>query len=79
MLNEKKVDVTDQIIGKMKNGEIQLLLGDSPIGKIKFPENTQIELLDHHFETDQQRIFQNITVTEGKDARYTDCDQGGWC
>lgn len=78
MLNPKKLDVTDQVVGKLKNGEIELLLENNPIGKIKLPENLEIEL-GHHFESDQQRIFQNVTVTEGKDARYTDCDEGGWC
>ncbi|WP_075981325.1 YusG family protein [Bacillus massilinigeriensis] len=78
MLNQKKLDITDQVVGKLKNGEIELLLENSPIGKIKLPENLQFEL-DHHFEANQQRIFQHVTVTEGKDARYTDCDEGGWC
>jgi hypothetical protein len=76
MLREEKLDVTDRVVGKLKNGEVELLLEDTPIGKIN--KEFQFEL-DHHFETDQQRIFQNVTVTEGKDARYTDCDEGGWC
>lgn len=78
MLNQKKWDVTDRVVGKIKNGEIELMLENKSIGKIKLPENLEYEL-EHHFETDQQRIYQHVTVTEGQDAKYTDCDQGGWC
>jgi hypothetical protein len=77
-LNQKKMDVTDRVVGKLKNGEIELFLENSSIGKIKMPESMQYEL-DHHFEADQQRIYQNVTTTEGTDAKYTDCDDGGWC
>jgi uncharacterized protein YpmS len=78
MLKQDKIDVTDRIVGKIKNGEIELQLENSPIGKIKLPENIQYEL-EHHFEADQSKIYQNVTVSEGRDARYTDCDEGGWC
>ncbi|WML47047.1 YusG family protein [Neobacillus sp. PS3-34] len=78
MLNPKKIDVTDRVVGKIKDGEIELLLENSIIGRIKMPENLQYEL-EHHYEADQQKIYQNVTVSEGKDARYTDCGDGGWC
>ncbi|MCM3765853.1 YusG family protein [Neobacillus niacini] len=78
MLKQQKIDVTDRVIGKLKNGEIELFLENQPIGKIKLDEQIRPEL-DHHFEAEQQKIFQHVTVTEGKDAKYTDCDDGGWC
>ena len=77
-LTQKKVDVTDRVVGKLKNGEIELFLEKSPIGKIKLPEGIEIEL-EHHFEGDQQKIFQNVSVPDKADPRYTDCDEGGWC
>jgi hypothetical protein len=77
-LKQQKVDVTDRVVGKIKNGEIELFLESSSIGKIKLPENMQYEL-EHHFETDQQKIYQHVTVTDQPDAKYTDCDEGGWC
>lgn len=77
-LNQKKIDITDSVIGKIKNGEIELFLENSSIGKIKLPEGISFQL-EHHFEADQQKIYKNVTVTGGHDAKYTDCDDGGWC
>jgi hypothetical protein len=77
-LKQQRLDVTDRVVGKLKNGEIELFLENSSIGKIKLSEHMQVEL-DHHFEAEQQKIYQNVTVTEQPDAKYTDCDDGGWC
>lgn len=77
-LKQQRIDVTDRVVGKMKNGEIELFLENASIGKIKFAKNIQVEL-DHHFESEQHKIYQQVTVTEQPDAKYTDCDDGGWC
>ncbi|OLS34588.1 YusG family protein [Bacillus sp. MRMR6] len=78
-LKKQKIDVTDRVIGKMKNGEIELYLENTPIGKITIPNNDMEVQLDHHFEVEQKKIYQHVTVTEQPDAKYTDCDDGGWC
>lgn len=77
-LKQSKIDVTDRVVGKLKNGEIELFLENSPIGKIKLPENMELQL-ERHYEAEQDKIYQHVTVTEGQDAKYTDCDDGGWC
>jgi hypothetical protein len=77
-LKQQKIDVTDRVIGKMKNGEIELFLENTPIGKIALPGNLTYQL-DQQFEVTQRKIYQNVTVTEEPDAKYTDCDDGGWC
>jgi hypothetical protein len=77
-LKQQRVDVTDRVIGKMKNGEMELFLDNTPIGKMKLSDHMQVEL-EHHFEVEQQKIYQHVTTTEGTDAKYTDCDDGGWC
>jgi hypothetical protein len=77
-LAKKKIDVTDRVVGKLKNGEIELFLEDSPIGKITLPEEINYQL-DHHFEAEQQKIYQNVSVPAKSDPQYTDCDEGGWC
>ncbi len=78
VLKQSKKDVTDQVVGKLRNGEIELFLDNESIGKIKLQESLDAEL-SHHFEVDQNKIYQHVTVTEGRDAKYTDCDDGGWC
>lgn len=77
-LKQQKIDVTDRVVGKLKNGEIELFLENSSIGKIKLSENIQVDL-NPQFEAEQQKIYQQVTVTEQPDAKYTDCDDGGWC
>ncbi|NRD79101.1 YusG family protein [Bacillus sp. BRMEA1] len=77
-LKQQKIDVTDRVTGKIKNGEIELFLENTPIGKINLPENIQIEL-EHHFQAEHTKIYQHVTVTDQPDAKYTDCDNGGWC
>jgi hypothetical protein len=79
-LQQQKQDVTDRIVGKLKNGQIELYLENEQIGKITLPEGSQFEVT-HHFEVDraQQKVYQHYTSTSGTDARYTDCDEGGWC
>jgi hypothetical protein len=77
-LEQKKLDVTDRIVGKLNNGEIQLFLEDEKVGTITLPQGSTFQL-EHHFETDQQRIFQHVSVPAESEPRYTDCDEGGWC
>ena len=45
---------------------------------MKLSDHMQVEL-EHHFEVDQQKIYQHVTTTENPNAKYTDCDDGGWC
>jgi hypothetical protein len=78
-LQPQKLDITDNIVGKLKNGVIELYHEEQPIGKITLPSDSKFEL-SHHFEMGpQQRIFQHYTSTTQPEARYTDCDEGGWC
>ncbi|WP_235815117.1 YusG family protein [Neobacillus vireti] len=78
VLKQQKIDVTDRVVGKLKNGEIELYLENEKIGNIQLPNGYSIQM-DHHFETDEQKIFQHVTTTEHPQARYTDCDESGWC
>ncbi|MBV7505871.1 YusG family protein [Bacillus sp. sid0103] len=60
-LKQQRVDVTDRVIGKMKNGEMELFLDNTPIGKMKITDHMQVEL-EHHFEVEQQKIYQQVTT-----------------
>lgn len=77
-LNQQKIDITERVVGKLKNGEIELYLENERIGKMTIPTESEIQL-EHHFEGDKDKIYQHVTTTSGPDARYTDCDEGGWC
>lgn len=77
-LKQQRIDVTDRVTGKMNNGEMELFLDDTSIGKIQLPGDMTFQL-NQQFEVEQRKIFQTVTVTEQPDAKYTDCDDGGWC
>ncbi len=77
-LESRKRDVTEHVVGKLKDGEIQLYHEDQPIGKMTLPLPLQLEL-EPNYHNEENKIIQNYTSTEGKEARYTDCDEGGWC
>ncbi|CAM3914756.1 YusG family protein [Mesobacillus thioparans] len=77
-LKQQKIDVTDRVTGKLKNGQIQLYLENEPIGNIKLPEGIQLEL-KHHYASEQNKIYQHVSVPDQSEPRYTDCDEGGWC
>lgn len=78
VLKQQKIDVTDRVVGKLKNGEIELFLENEKIGKMTIPSGSELQL-EHHFEGSEDKIYQHITTTGGSDVRYTDCDEGGWC
>ena len=77
-LKQQKMDITDRVTGKLENGEIQLFLENESIGKIKLPEGVELEP-EHHYESQQNRIYQHVSVPDQSEPRYTDCDEGGWC
>jgi hypothetical protein len=77
-LKQQKFDITDQVVGKLQEGEVQLFVGNESIGKIKLPEGIQLEL-EHHYVSEQNRIYQHVSVPDPSEPRYTDCDEGGWC
>ncbi|WP_264740752.1 YusG family protein [Cytobacillus firmus] len=77
-LNQQKIDITDRVVGKLKNNGIDLYLENEKIGQISLPEGSSFNL-SHHFETDHQKIYQNVSVPDKAQERYTDCDEGGWC
>lgn len=79
VLRNTKIDITEKVTGKIKNGQIELFLEHEPIGRVKFPNSNVLFELEHHFEQSGSKIFQHITSVDQPNARYTDCDEGGWC
>ncbi|KAF0823475.1 YusG family protein [Cytobacillus firmus] len=77
-LKQQKIDITDRVVGKLNNNGIDLYLENEKIGQISLPEGSSFNL-SHHFETEHQKIYQNVSVPDKAQARYTDCDEGGWC
>jgi hypothetical protein len=76
-LEPKKLDVTERVTGKLKNGSLELYLDNQPVGRMTVP--LKGITMEPNFEANEDKIFQHYTATEGSEARYTDCDEGGWC
>ncbi|MGM0829721.1 MAG: YusG family protein [Bacillota bacterium] len=77
VLEPKKLDVTNRVTGKLKDGEVELYLDNQPIGRMALPLDKIT--MEPNFEAKENKIYQSYTSTEGDQARYTDCDEGGWC
>ncbi|MGF3105319.1 MULTISPECIES: YusG family protein [Rossellomorea] len=77
VLEPKKLDVTNRVTGKLKDGEVELYLDNQPIGRMALPLDGIT--MEPNFEAKENKIYQSYTSTEGDQARYTDCDEGGWC
>lgn len=77
-LKQQKLDITSRVTAKLENNGIRLYLENDPIGKISLPEGYQLDL-EHHYEAEENRIYQRVSVPDESEPRYTDCDEGGWC
>ncbi|QPC47406.1 DUF2553 family protein [Mangrovibacillus cuniculi] len=79
-LNPKKLNVTERLTAKVQHNELVFMLDGEKVGAAKledvFGANFHSE---PNFELNAQQIYQYYTETTGQDARYTDCDEGGWC
>ncbi|WP_409290214.1 YusG family protein [Peribacillus sp. SCS-37] len=79
VLKKKQIDITESVIGKIENGEMNLYSGNEHIGKLEDTEDGLTYRLNEGYETDNRSIYHLADVTENPDMKYTDCDQGGWC
>lgn len=78
VLKQQKIEVTDRVVGRLKDGILELYLEDEKIGEMMIPSGAEIQF-QHHYEGTVDSIFQHVTTVSGPDAKYTDCDDGGWC
>ncbi|RDI41431.1 YusG family protein [Falsibacillus pallidus] len=79
-LNPKKAEVTDRVVGRLNESGIELFLDGKSIGRMKLPEGADIEFaMEPNYESSGSKIYQNYSAPDQKEARYTDCDEGGWC
>lgn len=81
VVKQSKVEVTDRIVGKLKDGYMELYLDNERIGKLELPQSGSLKIqLDPSFEVDGQKIYKQIDTVENPNIKYTDCDdEAGWC
>ncbi|WP_026694561.1 YusG family protein [Peribacillus kribbensis] len=79
VLKQTQVDITEGVVGRIENGEMNLFSGEDRIGKVTHSDSGIAYALEDGYQAENDRIYQTVDVTETPDMKYTDCDQGGWC
>ncbi|WP_027410048.1 YusG family protein [Anoxybacteroides tepidamans] len=80
VLQNQKLDITDRIVGKLKNGAIELFADNEQIGRIVLPPNGSTFELKEGYEQQQDKVYKQVTITTNPDQKYVDCDsESGWC
>ncbi len=80
MLEKKRLDITDRVVAKLGNNQMDLFVENESIGYMTMTgQGNQFEL-KNGYEADQNKIYQYVDVTTGPDQKYVDCDdENGWC
>ncbi|MCP3740563.1 DUF2553 family protein [Rossellomorea sp. BNER] len=78
-LESKKLNVTERIVGKIKNGELQFYLDQELVGRMPLNTSEQNVQMEPNFELNGNEFVQNYMSPNQNESRYTDCDEGGWC
>jgi hypothetical protein len=79
MLQPKKLDVTQHVTGRLQGSQLHLFLDEQLVGKMDISNSVENIQMEPNFETLGNKIIQNYMAPDESDARYTDCDEGGWC
>ena len=80
MLERKKLDITDRVVGKLNENQLDLYVEQQSIGTVLFTNQGNQYELKPGFENEGNKIFQYVDVTTNPDQKYTDCDdENGWC
>lgn len=79
-LYNKRLDITDRVVGKMSEQGFNLFVEKEPIGQLTFTEQGNQYSLKNGYEMEGSRIYQQVQVPSENDAKYVDCDdENGWC
>ncbi|WP_449537464.1 YusG family protein [Ferdinandcohnia sp. Marseille-Q9671] len=80
VLKHTRIDVTDRVVGKIGNEEMNLFVEKEPIGKIRFTTQGAQYELKQGYEQEANKIFTYADVPTNPDMKYVDCDdENGWC
>ncbi|MFS0863640.1 YusG family protein [Fredinandcohnia sp. 179-A 10B2 NHS] len=80
VLKQSRIDITDRVVGKLGNNEMDLFVEQEPIGKISFTNSGAQYELKQGYEQEENKIFTYADVTTSPDQKYVDCDdENGWC
>jgi hypothetical protein len=80
MLEQKRLDITDRVVGKFNQDQLDLYVEEESIGRMLFTGQGNQYDLRPGYEQEENKIFHYADVTTKPDQKYTDCDvEDGWC
>lgn len=76
-IEKQRLDITDRVVGKFGEGQLNLYLEKEKIGQMVSENNYQLK---SGYEYNENRFYQFADVITGADQKYVDCDdENGWC
>ncbi|QFT90493.1 hypothetical protein FIU87_17765 [Bacillus sp. THAF10] len=79
-LENKRLDITDRVNGKMTEQGFELFVEKESIGHFTITEHGNQYRLNNGYQQEGNRIYQNVQVPSKEDSKYVDCDyENGWC
>jgi hypothetical protein len=80
VLENKRMDITDRIVGKLAENHVDLYDESTHVGRIVLSAQGNQYELKEGYEQGDNKIYKYVDVTTHPDQKYVDCDQeNGWC
>ncbi|MDQ0225474.1 YusG family protein [Metabacillus niabensis] len=74
---KQRLDITDRVVGKFTDGQLNLYLESEKIGQMVSENQYNLK---QGYEFQNSRFYQYADVPSKKDEKYVDCDdENGWC
>ncbi|MCM3440007.1 YusG family protein [Metabacillus halosaccharovorans] len=76
-IQKQRLDITDRVVGKFGDGQLNLYLENEKIGQMVSENNYNLKA---GYEFSNSHFYQIADVLSGPDQKYVDCDdENGWC
>ncbi|PMC40575.1 DUF2553 domain-containing protein [Bacillus sp. UMB0899] len=76
-IQKQRLDITDRVVGKFGDGQLNLYLEKEKIGQMVSENNYDLKA---GYEFNDSRFYQIEDVVSEPDQKYVDCDdENGWC
>lgn len=76
-LGKEKIDITEHVQGRFKEGGMQLYYDNEPIGRMTGMDQYDLK---SGYSFQDQKFYKMADTVKKPDAKYVDCDDHqGWC
>lgn len=79
-IEKQRLNITDRVVGKFSNGQINLFLENEQIGQMVSKGTESTFDLKTNYQYENNSFYQYVDVLTQPDEKYVDCDDvNGWC